>query len=287
MSTPIGLPPHPRWGAACEAYVYERVDGMRCIQAKYRNGADSPKHCAWWAQGTDGEYYVSRGDVTLERLKPYNSALLDNPHSRHEPIILAEGPKDADALVGLGFVASDHRALVATHAAWFRGRDVVIVQDRDPPSSATNGGGYRGHIPGKHTPGERAALRAKRILLPVARRLAVVSMPGKGVKDAAQWVALQTGTAVEKATALRAMFKHALDCAEGADAEPEPAASVAPEPTSWPTGINYPEELWAARPWLLQLRNYAIARTLDADLLLGACLARFAALLPKGTGMDT
>jgi hypothetical protein len=94
MSAPISLPPHPKWGAASEAYGYTRDDGMRCVQAKYRNGAASPKHCAWWVQGTDGEYYVSHGDVKLERLRPYNAALLNNPHARHEPIILCEGPKE-------------------------------------------------------------------------------------------------------------------------------------------------------------------------------------------------
>jgi hypothetical protein len=286
MTAPI-LPPHPKWGAACEAYAYMRDDGTRAVQAKYRNGADSPKNCAWWIEGTDGVYYPSHGDVKLERLRPYNSSLLNNPRSRHELIVVCEGPKDADALVGLGFVASDHRSLVPAHAEWYRGRDVVIVQDRDPRSTATNGGGYRDHRSGKHTPGERAATKAKRILLPVARRLAVIEMPGAGVKDAAQWVALQTGAPADKATVLRAMFDHALACGDGAYAEPEPAASLAPDPVPWPTGINYPDELWGARPWLSELRNYAIARTLDADLLLGACLARFAALLPKGTAMDT
>ena len=214
MSTSISLPLHPKWGKPGETYIYERGDGMRCIQAKYRNGADGPKQCAWWVQGTDGEYYVSHGDVKLERLKPYNSSLLENPHARHEPIIVCEGPKDADALVGLGFVASDHRALVAAHLEWYRGRDVVIIQDRDPPSSAANGGGYRNHTPGKQTPGERAAKKAKRLLPPVARRLVVVTMPGNGVKDAAQWVALQTGTTVEKAAIVRTMFAHALDCGD-------------------------------------------------------------------------
>ena len=71
MSTSISLPLHPKWGKPSETYIYERGDGMRCIQAKYRNGADGPKQCAWWVQGTDGEYYVSHGDVKLERLKPY------------------------------------------------------------------------------------------------------------------------------------------------------------------------------------------------------------------------
>jgi hypothetical protein len=83
-----------------------------------------------------------------------------------------------------------------------------------------------------------------------------------------------------------AMFGHALACGDGAEVEPEPE-SVVPEPEQWPAGINYPTWLWSARPWLTRLRNYARARELDADLLLGACLARFAALLPKGTVMDT
>lgn len=212
----IRIPPHPKWGAPSETYVYERDDGTRCIQAKYRNGSDSPKQCAWWAQGTDGEFYISHGDVRLERLKPYRWEQFENPYVKNEPIILAEGPKDANALAELGFVTSDHRALVADHAEWFHGRDVVIVADRDAPSSATNGGGYRNHIPGKHTPGERAARKAKRILAPVARRITVVTMPGAGVKDAAQWVALHPGTVAEKAAILRETFEHAL--AHGDDA---------------------------------------------------------------------
>jgi RecA-family ATPase len=249
MSAPISLPPHPKWGAASEAYGYTRDDGMRCVQAKYRNGAASPKHCAWWVQGTDGEYYVSHGDVKLERLRPYNAALLNNPHARHEPIILCEGPKDADALVGLGFVASDHRSLVGAHADWFRGRDVVIIQDRDAPSSATDGGGYRGHPPGK-TPGERAAARAKRLLLPVAKRLAVVTMPGDGVKDAAQWVALQTGTTAEKANILCGMFNHALACGDGTDAEPAVAQrGVVIDFPAW-QGRPLPEREWLVPGWL-------------------------------------
>jgi AAA domain len=222
----ISLPPHPKWGAACESYAYVRDDGMRCVQAKYRNGADSPKNCAWWIEGTDGLYYLSHGDVKLERLHPYNASLLSNPRSRGEPIILAEGPKDSDALVSLGFVSSDHRALVAAHVDWYRGRDIIIIADRDPASSATSGAGYRNHHPGKQTPGERAAAKAKRIIAPVARRLAVVTMPGAGVKDAAQWVALQTGTPAEKANILRGMFEHALACGDGAASASGPISAV-------------------------------------------------------------
>ncbi len=74
-------------------------------------------------------------------------------------------------------------------------------------------------------------------------------------------------------------FRYSGDGA--ADVEPEP------EPELWPEGLNYPAELWEARPWLSQLRRHALAREIDPDMLLGACLARFSALLPKGTAMDT
>jgi hypothetical protein len=160
VTAPLDLPPHPKYGMAAETYEYWRDDGRVCVQAKYRNGVDGSKHCAWWVQADNGDYFTSYGDVKLARLQPYNSAALRNPYARDEPIVLCEGPKDADALVDLGFIASDHRALVAAHASWFAGRDIVIIQDRVPPSSATDGGGYRVYQPGKQTPGERAAAKA-------------------------------------------------------------------------------------------------------------------------------
>lgn len=242
--TAIRLPPHPTWGAARETYAYDRDDGTCCVQAKYRNGADNPKQCAWWAQGTDGEYYVSHGDIKLERLKPYRWQQFENPYLKNEPIILCEGPKDANALLELGFFASDHRVLVAAHADWFHGRDVVIIQDRDPPESAMNGGGYPGHRPGKKTPGERAAAKAKRLLSPVARRLAVVTRPGTGIKDAAQWAALHPGSPSDKVVLLRGMFDQALACRDDATVAEDDGGLL-----EWDAGDD--DEPIPPRGWLL------------------------------------
>ena len=59
-------------------------------------------------------------------------------------------------------------------------------------------------------------------------------MPGNGVKDAAQWVALQTGTTVEKAAILGTMFAHALDCGDDATAANSPISAVELMATSFP-----------------------------------------------------
>jgi RecA-family ATPase len=76
-------------------------------------------------------------------------------------------------------------------------------------------------------------------------------MPGTGVKDAAQWVALQTGTPAAKAAVLRGMFEHALACGDDVDAEPEPASSrgVVIDFLAW-QGRSLPERQWLVLNWL-------------------------------------
>lgn len=74
--------------------------------------------------------------------------------------------------------------------------------------------------------------------------------------------------------------------ATGAEALSEPEAADAGD-VDTEGGINLPAEFWGARRWLTDLRAYAGSRRLDPDLLLGAVLARIAALVPAGTGFDT
>jgi hypothetical protein len=61
-----------------------------------------------------------------------------------------------------------------------------------------------------------------RIVAPVARRVAVVTMPGDGIKDAAQWVETHPGSRENKARILGEFFRHALATGAGAGDDPIP-----------------------------------------------------------------
>ena len=187
------------------------------------------------------QWYISYGDIKHDELKPYQWSLLDNPHTKNEPIIFCEGEADCEALIELGFVATNHKSLVRNHIekGWYTGRDIIVVEDRDPPSSATTGGGY-GYASSTKTPGERHAERARKLLSGTAKQLAVFRFPGTGVKDARDWVRAHPGSATDKVEALRPLFKQCLDQQEGVEVVYE--APAEPEPSLW-----LPDALWKAQ----------------------------------------
>ena len=232
-------------------------------------------------QGTDGKWYISYGDIKHEKLKPYRWELLDSPYTQKEPIILTEGEADADALVVLGFVSTDYKSLTPAHVEWFKGRDCIVVEDRDPPSSATSGGGY-GHAPSHLTPGERHAQKAMRLLAPVAKRFALFKFPGAGVKDARDWVRAHPGSDRDKADILQTLFRQALAQQEAADPAAAAPQSAAVAESPWICG-----EFWNARKWHRDLRLWALGERISPDAALGVTFARRAAAIPAGCQFDT
>lgn len=190
-----------------EFYVYDSLDGRRA-QAKIKS--PSGKIVRWYAQGTDNEWYLSKGDVHLDRIYPYRHEALTNPLNKERTILLCEGPKDTDAAISLGFIATDGKILkdCSLHTEFFRDRDVVIVADKDPPKFAKTGGGY-----GKPTnlpPGDVNAIRLKKLLTTVARNIAIMKPLGDGIKDLAQWVQTHPGTEKHKREILEEQISMAL-----------------------------------------------------------------------------
>lgn len=129
-----------------------------------------------------------------------------------EPVLIAEGEKDVDNLVKLGFVAtcnpggagkwkhlSDDSAL--------HGRQVVIIPDKDDPGR-------------KHA--QDVAMR----LCNRAANVRVLEMPGEGVKDASDWI--EAGGTAEQ---LRALVAAAPTPAPPVPATP---ARSRPKPTDAP-----------------------------------------------------
>jgi hypothetical protein len=151
-----------------KTYDYADVDGtLLCQKLRF-----IPKFFTWRRpDGKDG-WIAERGD----RVVPYRLPdLLQYPDGT---IFLCEGEKDADRVASLGYCATN----VAQGdldkekcAAYFAGRDVIIIMDND------NAGAER-------------ASKSARSLHGTAKTIRIVGMPD-GAKDVSEWLDLDTDNA--------------------------------------------------------------------------------------------
>lgn len=121
-----------------------------------------------------------------------------------DPVFLAEGEKDVDALIALGLVATGSPMGAANwrddYAAFFKARDVVILPDNDPE-------------------GENYAETAAASLAKVTQSVRVLRLPGLPPKgDLSDWLA--AGGTSDELAALAALVP--FYGAETADEAPEP-----------------------------------------------------------------
>lgn len=73
---------------------------------------------------------------------------------------------------------------------------------------------------------------------------------------------------------------------EGVAGDPTDASSAAPAGDAAPD-LWLPDAFWQMRPWLADLHRWCLSRGFPPDTTLAACLARYAAFLPKGSHMNT
>ena len=256
------VPPHPKFGAATRHWHYYRADGsLFCSIARWdwpnRRKEIRPVH----TNGSGPEWRRPDGQAPLFAIDRI---------SNNGRVLVVAGEKAADAaqklFPGWAVTTSMGGEAAAAKTDWsaMSGKMVVIWPDADEP-----GRKYASEV-------AELCVRAG------ARSIQIVDVPADAPKG---W---DLADEPPPGWDLPMMVEEARDywCASDAPAVPDRTCfGPAVDADDLPPG--FPLEVWEARPWLSQLRQYAAARELDPDLLLGAVLARIAAVVPKGTAMDT
>jgi RecA-family ATPase len=160
----------------------------------------------------------------LNGFEPVPYRLADLFRSRpEEPVYIVEGEKKADALCGLGLMATCNPfgagKWPASFAPHFQGRDLIVLPDNDAPG--------RAHA-------EDVAAKLRDVAASIVR-LDLPDLPEKG--DVVDWLA--AGGTVEALEALAAKAR------ESAKAPPLPVIS----PASW-QGLDPPARRWVLDGWM-------------------------------------
>lgn len=257
------IPPHPQLGAAQRCWHYRHADGtIFCSVARWDFAGKKEIR----------QFHVNGGG--LEWKRPEGQAPLfgiDRIPSFGRVLIVA-GEKTADAAQKLfpGWAVTTSLGGEAAYAKtdWspVRGKQVTIWPDADAP-------------------GEKYSLEVANLCFQAgAKSIHIVNLPLDAPKG---WdLADDPPAGWDLPAMLDEAIEYAITSTAPSHTTPIAIRLDADEaPESAPT--NYPAELWTSRRWLAQLYRYAAVRELDPDLLFGAVLARVAAVVPKGTSMDT
>lgn len=175
------LPPD-RWPVTA-TYTYEDPTGEPVYRVLRMTSPDSGNKTFRQQRYINGDWVSGMEGVT--RVLYQLPRLLDAPST--EPVLIAEGERDIDALTHLGFVATTNVGgagkWLSEYGANLKGRNVVILPDNDPP-------------------GEKHAQIVSAALATVAASVKILHLPGLPPKgDASDW--LGSGGTAEQ---LRAMI---------------------------------------------------------------------------------
>jgi hypothetical protein len=224
--------------AVIRRHRYEDEDGTH-LQDMCRLDSDDPD-LRFRPQLPTGEWKAAKKQV------PYRlPQLLATPIG--DLVVYPEGERDADTMVGLGFVATTHAGGVFKYPKrfnkYFKDRDIVICGDFDR----------------EHHKGEENAQQIAAELATVAKRVRVLIAPD-GFKDMTEWVERGGGT--------REAFIKLVEAL--ADFRPEQPKPQDPSELGPPLTID--QALDVFQRWLI-LPNltpvYAVLGTVAANLLPG------------------